>query len=220
MLIIALDFEQASEALAFAEPLNPQDCALKVGNELFTRGGPTVVSKLVAQGFRVFLDLKFHDIPNTVAKACAACADLGVWMLNVHAAGGPAMLQAARAALQGFGANRPLLIAVTVLTSLQQDDLRACGVDRPLLEQALGLASLAHRAGLDGVVCSALEAPTIKAVCGSEFLTVTPGIRLPGDALQDQVRVMTPQRAREFGSDHLVVGRSITAAKDPAEAIR
>jgi orotidine-5'-phosphate decarboxylase len=219
-LIVALDFAQSSQALSFVEKLTPQDCALKIGSELFTRSGPALVQELVQRGFRVFLDLKFHDIPNTVAHACQAAADLGVWMLTVHAGGGAAMLQAASAALVPYGVARPKLVAVTVLTSLAEQDLPAVGVQRSLPQHVERLAVLAQAAGVDGVVCSGQDLLHLKARCGKGFLAVTPGIRLPGDALHDQARVMTPQEAIAAGSDYLVMGRSITQAADPAAVVQ
>jgi orotidine-5'-phosphate decarboxylase len=219
-LIVALDGVDETTALAWADAWDPTWCALKVGNESFTRFGPSFVRALIAKGFKIFLDLKFHDIPNTVASACKAAADLGVWMLNVHAVGGMKMMQAARDALNAYGDTRPILIAVTVLTSLAPDDLAAVGINKPLLEQALDLAKLAQQAGLDGVVCSALEVPELKIACGQDFLTVTPGIRMQGDATHDQVRCVTPERAAELGSDYGVIGRSITRAADPTERLR
>ncbi len=219
-LIVAFDFSSPVEALALAKKLDPHHCAIKVGSEMFTRFGAGFLQTLIQDGFKVFLDLKFHDIPNTVAQACIACADLGVWMINVHASGGLAMMQAARTALSGFGENRPLLIAVTILTSIRETDLPLIGINASLDEQVKMLAKLAYQANLDGVVCSAFEVPLIKAACSSSFLTVTPGIRLSGDSLHDQARVMTPAKAKAIGSDFLVVGRSITQAADPAEVVR
>ncbi|HEX5055196.1 MAG TPA: orotidine-5'-phosphate decarboxylase [Gammaproteobacteria bacterium] len=213
-IIVAIDAPSLDEALRLAARLKPELCRLKVGKELFTACGPAIIEKLMALGFQVFLDLKFHDIPNTVAGACAAAASLGVWMLNVHASGGPRMLDAAREAVDK-SAQRPLLIAVTVLTSLQQEDLFQLGfVEEP---QALvfRLAGLAREAGFDGVVCSAHEAAPMKERFGRDFRLVTPGIRLAGDAMGDQRRVMTPQEAVQAGSDYVVIGRSITASDDP-----
>lgn len=219
-LIIALDFAQSSQAISLIEQLNPQQCALKVGSELFTRSGPVLVQNMIKRGFRVFLDLKFHDIPNTVAKACQAAADLGVWMITVHAAGGEAMLQAARKACAAYGETRPKLVAVTVLTSLVEQDLPSVGVESTLPQQVERLALLAQTIGMDGVVCSAQEVAQIKKICGHAFLAVTPGIRLPGDAVDDQARVITPQDALNAGSDYLVMGRAITKAADPAAVVQ
>jgi len=219
-LIVALDGMDEATALSWADAWDPTWCALKVGNELFTRLGPRFIRDLIARNFNVFLDLKFHDIPNTVASACKAAADLGVWMLNVHAIGGLTMMQAARDALDAYGDTRPLLIAVTVLTSLASHDLAAVGINKPLLEQAKHLAKLAKQAGLDGVVCSAFEVAALKAACGQDFLTVTPGIRTQGDLKHDQVRCVTPEQAVKLGSDYGVIGRSITHALDPTEQLR
>jgi orotidine-5'-phosphate decarboxylase len=206
-----------------AERLDPTACALKVGKELFVAGGPEAVRALVARGFRIFLDLKFHDIPNTVAGACAAATRLGVWMMNVHAAGGAAMLAAARHAVdeaaEALGSRPPLLIAVTVLTSLSDDDLKATGVGDDATRQALRLARLAADCGLDGVVCSAQEAPILRSAVGRGFKLVTPGIRPAGSAAGDQSRIVTPQAAIANGADYLVIGRPITEAPDPVAAL-
>ncbi|CDZ79169.1 Orotidine 5'-phosphate decarboxylase [Legionella massiliensis] len=218
-LIVALDFADQNEALTLVEQLDPTDCALKVGSEMFCLFGTDFVRRLVKMGFKIFLDLKFYDIPNTVAQACRACAELEVWMINVHASGGFNMMQAARKAIESFGGNRPLLTAVTVLTSMGPQDLPAIGLHSPIDEQVERLAQLTLSAGLDGVVCSAYEVPLIKKVCGQSFLTVTPGIRLSGDNKNDQTRVMTPDQAIGLGSDFLVVGRSITAAEKPAQVV-
>lgn len=219
-LIVALDFHTEQEALQVVDSLSPEICALKVGSEMFTLFGEQFIKKLVAKGFKIFLDLKFHDIPTTVSNSCKAAAELGVWMINVHASGGSAMLTAAKDALSGFKKDaRPLLIAVTVLTSMQQEDLPEIGIDLPLVQQVLNLAALAKKCGLDGVVSSALEVPKIKELCGKDFLTVTPGIRFNSDNF-DQKRVITPVQAYALGSDFLVVGRPITKAKDPLLAIQ
>lgn len=218
--IVALDGVDEATALAWADAWDPKLCALKVGHESFTRFGPSFVRALIAKEFKIFLDLKFHDIPNTVASACKAAADLGVWMLNVHASGGLKMMQAAHKALEGYAEARPLLIAVTVLTSLAPDDLTAVGIHRPLLQHVVSLAELAKQAELDGVVCSAHEVSEIKAACGQDFLTITPGIRMEGDASHDQVRCVTPAMAEAFGSDFGVIGRSITEARDPLARLR
>lgn len=209
-LIVALDFNTQEQALALVEQLDPTWCALKIGSEMFTHFGSDFVRDLVRRGYRIFLDLKFHDIPNTVARACRAAADCGVWMVNVHASGGSKMMQAASNAVREYGNKRPLLIAVTVLTSMSAGELPEIGLAGTLDEQVERLAKLARDSGLDGVVCSAHEVPAIKALCGDAFLTVTPGIRLKGDALDDQSRVVTPEEAVALGSDYLVVGRSIT----------
>lgn len=217
-IIIALDYNQADAAFALADQLDPQRCRLKVGKELFTSAGPDVVKGLQQRGFDVFLDLKFHDIPNTVAKAVAAAAELGVWMVNVHAQGGAKMLQAAVDSLASYGKDRPLLIAVTILTSMSAADLQALGLAAPkvMVEK---LAKLTADNGLDGVVCSAQEAAMIKQLCGKDFLTVTPGIRPKGSAQGDQQRILTPAQAMEQGADYLVVGRPITQSADPLAAL-
>lgn len=219
-LIVALDYEDQHQALHLVDKLNPKQCAIKIGSELFTLFGPKLVKTIISREFKVFLDLKFHDIPNTVAKACSACADLGVWMINVHAQGGLKMMQAANKALDSFGSNKPLLIAVTVLTSFVEQDLRSIGIHKPIEDQVSALASLAFDAGLDGVVCSAWEAQAIKQKCGGNFVTVTPGIRLAKDAAHDQSRIMTPQQAMQQGSDYIVVGRSVTQAMNPELVIQ
>lgn len=217
-LIIALDFPTAEQALAFVKPLDPQQCKLKVGFELFVAAGPDFVRALVQQGFAVFLDLKFHDIPNTVASACKAAAQLGVWMINVHASGGAKMMQAAQQALQGFE-NPPKLIAVTVLTSMDKAQLSGTGVNADPDQQVLHLARLAADSGLDGVVCSAQEAGLLRKALGDDFLLVTPGIRPEGSDQGDQSRVMTPAQARDAGVSYVVVGRPITQAADPLAVI-
>lgn len=219
-LIVALDYENKDEALDLIDQLDPNSCAVKIGNEMFTLWGPVFVTQVINRGFKVFLDLKFHDIPNTVARACKAAAELGVWMLNVHASGGLEMMQAAVNALISYKKNKPILIAVTVLTSFSNENLNDIGVDKPLLTQVGNLAQLANTAGLDGVVCSAYEVQKIKELCGEQFLTVTPGIRLPGNAADDQSRIMTPKQASDAGSDYLVIGRPITRAENPANTVR
>ena len=218
-LIVALDFADYTAAMSLVDQLDPNQCALKVGSEMFTLFGPDFVKTLVAKQFKIFLDLKFHDIPNTVAHACKAAADLGVWMLNVHASGGLPMMLAARDALLSHGNSRPLLIAVTVLTSMNTAELQATGIHEPLEQRVCALARLANDAQLDGVVSSAHEVPAIKTACGQDFITVTPGIRLASDNPDDQARIITPQRAIEAGSDYLVVGRPITQASRPAQVV-
>jgi len=213
-VIVALDYADAAAARAVVARLRPDLCRLKVGKELFVAAGPDFVRELAGQGFAVFLDLKFHDIPNTVAQACKAAARLGVWMLNVHAAGGPRMLAAAREAVES-GPAAPLLIAVTVLTSMGREELQAIGVDAEPEAQVLRLAGLARDAGLDGVVCSALEAPALRRHMGARFRLVTPGIRPAGSAACDQTRILTPAQAMRAGADDLVIGRPITQAADP-----
>lgn len=217
-VIVALDYADAASALDLVSKLDPAACRLKVGKELFTASGPQLVEKLVERGFGVFLDLKFHDIPNTVGKACEAAAKLGVWMLNVHASGGPAMMRAAREGVERSG-HTPLLIAVTVLTSMDQPTLHQIGVPGELKNQVLNLAGLTHQTGLNGVVCSAMEAPELRLVLGPDFLLVTPGIRPSNSALDDQSRVMTPTLALKAGANYLVIGRPITQARDPLAAL-
>lgn len=217
-LIVALDYAEAEPALAMAAQLDPALTRVKVGKQLFTREGPGLVGALHELGFEVFLDLKFHDIPNTVAGAVAAAADLGVWMVNVHASGGSRMMRAAMEALENKP-HRPLLIAVTVLTSMDQTDLLELGIRETPAERVQALAELTELAGLDGVVCSAQEAAMLSTQCATEFLRVTPGIRLAGDDAGDQRRVVTPVQAMENGATHLVMGRSITHAVDPSAAL-
>lgn len=218
-VVIALDFAREEDAMALVAQLSPDECRLKVGKEMFTLFGPDFVRRLVGMGFDVFLDLKFHDIPNTVAKAVAASAALGVWMVNVHASGGRRMMEAAKAALAPYGEKAPLLIGVTVLTSMEQADLADLGVTLTPAEQVLRLARLTKEAGLDGVVCSAQEAALLKSELGAEFKLVTPGIRPTGSEQGDQRRVMTPATAVAAGADYLVVGRPITQAADPAAVL-
>ncbi len=218
-ILVALDLPDATRALALARRLSPQSCGLKVGKELFTLAGPSLVRELVDRGHRVFLDLKFHDIPNTVASACRAAASLGVWMLNVHACGGRAMLQAAREAIDQGAASRPLLIAVTVLTSLSDDDCADLGWTPPLAVHVERLAALTQACGLDGVVCSPQEAATLRQRMGPDFRLVTPGVRPEGAERADQRRVMTPAAALAAGADHLVIGRPVTGAPDPVAAL-
>jgi len=220
VLIVALDYADAEDALNMADKLDPESCRVKVGKELFTRSGPSIVKDLTNRGFDVFLDLKFHDIPNTVAKAVLAAAEAGAWMVNVHASGGRHMMEAARNALSDLSeADRPLLIAVTVLTSMSEAELNELGVSQPLNEQVQNLASIAEQSGMDGVVSSAREAAAIKELCGDSFTTVTPGIRPAGACIGDQKRVMTPSEAILGGSDFLVVGRPITAAENPMQVV-
>lgn len=217
-IIIALDYPDMRSALTLVDQLDPVLCRLKVGKELFTRCGPEVVRAIVEKDFDVFLDLKYHDIPNTVANACKAAADLGVWMLNVHSLGGPAMLEAARKALDADDA--PYLIAVTLLTSSGQKELDALGINQTPIELVQRLATLTKQAGLDGVVCSAHEAGSLKQQHGNDFTCVTPGIRLQSDKKDDQQRVMTPVKAIESGADYLVIGRPVTQAEDPCKVLR
>ncbi len=218
-IIVALDYADAASALALVERLDPALCRLKVGKELFTVAGPELVRALAARGFEVFLDLKFHDIPNTVAAACRAAAGLGVWMMNVHASGGRRMMEAARGALADLP-HPPLLIAVTVLTSMSADDLAEVGVAAAPADQVLRLARLTQACKLDGVVCSAQEAAMLRVDLGEGFRLVTPGIRPAGSEVGDQRRVMTPAEALRAGATDLVIGRPITGASDPLAALK
>ncbi len=219
-VVVALDYRDKDSALAFVDRIEPRDCRLKVGKEMFTRFGPGFVQALQQRGFEVFLDLKFHDIPNTAAHAVAAAADLGVWMVNVHASGGARMMTAAREALLPFGKDAPLLIAVTVLTSMEASDLQDLGVTLSPADYALRLAALTQRCGLDGVVCSAQEAVRMKQERGQAFRLVTPGIRPAGSEAGDQRRIMTPRDAKAAGVDYMVIGRPVTQSADPAQTLR
>lgn len=217
-VLIALDFADAQQALAFVKPLDSSACRLKVGKELFAVAGPEFVKQLVDLGFDVFLDLKYHDIPNTVAKAVQAAARMGVWMVNVHALGGRKMMQAAKAALDEME-HRPLLIAVTILTSMEQEDLAEIGLAGSPRDNVMRLAALTKDSGLDGVVCSAQEAADIREMVGKDFCLVTPGIRPAGSDVNDQKRIMTPAQAIEAGSSYLVVGRPITQSRSPINTL-
>ena len=217
-IIIALDYPEATPALALVDKLQPSLCRLKVGKELFTATGPILLDVLMKRGFEIFLDLKFHDIPNTTAQACKAAAALGVWMVNVHASGGRRMMEAAREAIAN-SSHQPKLIAVTVLTSMARVDLADIGIDAEPAELVQRLAKLARDSGLDGVVCSAQEAALLRKQCGDEFCLVTPGIRPAQASLDDQSRVMTPLAALQSGSSYLVIGRPITRAADPLQAV-
>ena len=217
-IIIALDYSAAAPALALADRLEPSLCRLKVGKELFTATGPALLEQLMARGFEIFLDLKYHDIPNTTAQACKAAASLGVWMVNVHALGGRKMMEAARDAIAN-SAQPPKLVAVTMLTSMAQQDLAEIGINATPADMVLRLATLARDSGLDGVVCSAQEAALLRKHCGNEFCLVTPGIRPAHASLDDQSRVMSPQAAMQAGSSYLVIGRPITGARDPLQAL-
>jgi orotidine-5'-phosphate decarboxylase len=214
-VIVALDYDNQTDALEFVDRIDPHSCRLKVGKEMFTLFGPQFVRELHQRDFSVFLDLKFHDIPNTCSKAVKAAAELGVWMVNVHASGGERMMSASREILEPYGANRPLLIAVTVLTSMEQIDLTGIGLNVTPQEQVLRLAMLTKNSGLDGVVSSAQEAAILKKSLGKEFKLVTPGIRPSGSAAGDQKRIMSPRDAIVAGSDYLVIGRPITQAANP-----
>ncbi|MBO6227668.1 MAG: orotidine-5'-phosphate decarboxylase [Shewanella sp.] len=219
-ILVALDYDNKNHALQLIEKLDPNMCRLKVGKEMFTLFGPQLVKDIHDRGFDLFLDLKFHDIPNTVAKAVAAAAELGVWMTNVHASGGLAMMEAAKKALLPYGDKAPMLIAVTVLTSMSDDDLKLLGINVPAFEHVQRLEKLTQQAGLDGVVCSAQEATALKSLLGQDFKLVTPGIRPVGSDAGDQHRVMTPPQAIAAGSDYLVIGRPITKAADPLAALQ
>lgn len=217
-VIVALDYADTASTLNLVNQLDPSLCKLKVGKELFTATGPQLVEKLIAKNFQVFLDLKFHDIPNTVKNACQAASNLGVWMLNVHASGGSAMMQAA---LEGINKSqhKPYLIAVTVLTSMNQASLNEVGIETSVENHVLKLAKLTENAGLHGVVCSALEAQLLKKHLKNDFLLVTPGIRPASASLDDQSRVLTPRQALQMGANYLVIGRPITQASNPKQAL-
>jgi len=218
-IIVALDFESVQAARQLTAQLDAALCRVKVGKELFTRAGPSFVEELIKNDFDVFLDLKFHDIPNTVAKACTAAADLGVWMVNVHALGGRKMMSAAVEAMQS-STHKPLLIAVTILTSLSGADIHEIGLGGELSDNVNTLASLAKEAGLDGVVCSPMEAQGLRNAFGTDFKLITPGVRPEGSATDDQKRIMTPTDAISAGSNYLVIGRPITQAENPGEVLR
>ncbi|WCE30670.1 orotidine-5'-phosphate decarboxylase [Vibrio sp. SCSIO 43137] len=218
-VIVALDYDNQKDALTFVDKVDPTSCRLKVGKEMFTLFGPEFVKSLHRRGFSVFLDLKFHDIPNTCSKAVRAAAEMGVWMVNVHAGGGEKMMTASREILEPYGTDRPLLIGVTVLTSMERSDLSGIGIDCEPQQQVMRLAELTKNSGLDGVVCSAQESQMLKSALGSEFKLVTPGIRPAGSAQGDQKRIMTPVEAIQAGSDYLVIGRPITQADNPAEVL-
>ena len=219
-IIVALDYEKEAEALALVDQIDPSLCRLKVGKEMFTTLGINFVKQLHQRNFDVFLDLKYHDIPNTVARAVRSAADLGVWMVDLHASGGLRMMEEAKRILEPYGKDAPLLIAVTVLTSMEDLDLLQIGINASPMEQVLRLAHLTQRAGLDGVVCSPQEVELLRNACGEEFKLVTPGIRPIGADFGDQRRVMTPTAAIRAGSDYLVIGRPITKADNPAEVLR
>lgn len=219
-IIVALDYEKEAEALALVDQIDPSLCRLKVGKEMFTTLGMNFVKQLHQRNFDVFLDLKYHDIPNTVARAVRSAADLGVWMVDLHASGGLRMMEEAKRILEPYGKDAPLLIAVTVLTSMEDLDLLQIGINASPREQVLRLAHLTQRAGLDGVVCSPQEVEILRNACGEDFKLVTPGIRPIGADFGDQRRVMTPTAAIRAGSDYLVIGRPITKADNPAEVLR
>ena len=216
-IVVALDYPTPKQALEMAQQLDPTKCRVKVGKELFTASGPAILEQLHKLNFDVFLDLKFHDIPNTCAGAVAAAAELGVWMVNVHASGGERMMNAAAEAIANKN-NKPILIAVTVLTSMEQSDLAGIGLDISPQQQVERLAKLSKQSGMDGVVSSAQEIELIKDICGKDFLTITPGIRPAGSASGDQRRIMTPEEAVNIGGDYLVIGRPITQSSNPKDA--
>ena len=218
-IIVPLDTPRLDDALALAARLDPKLCRVKIGKELFVAAGPEAVERVHERGFEVFLDLKFHDIPNTVAGACRSAARLGVWMMNVHASGGEAMLRAAREAVSSV-ARPPLLIGVTVLTSLTNDDLERVGFTGSVMENVERLARVVRATGLDGVVCSAQEATMVRKATGEDFMLVTPGIRLESDNRDDQARVVTPRDAVRLGANYLVIGRPITGSPDPAATLQ
>jgi orotidine-5'-phosphate decarboxylase len=218
-IIVALDYSDEQPALELVARLEPALCRLKVGMELFTTARSRFIEQLMQRGFEIFLDLKFHDIPNTTSQACKAAAELGVWMVNVHAMGGRKMMEAAREAMSLY-TKSPKLIAVTLLTSMAQEDLADLGIQATPADMVLRLASLARDSGLDGVVCSAREAALLRQHCGSEFCLVTPGIRLADAVADDQSRIMTPCAALGQGANYLVIGRPITRAADPLQALQ
>ena len=218
-IIVALDFNSSSQAVEFVDTLDPKLCRLKIGKELFTAAGPNLVETMIKKEFDVFLDLKFHDIPNTVASAVQVAADLGVWMLNVHISGGSTMMKSAKDAILSHGDRKPILIGVTVLTSISSAELSEIGINNELKDQVVQLAKLAYQSGLDGVVCSAEEAKLLRNSMPADFILVTPGIRREQDAAGDQKRVITPSQAIRNGSDYLVVGRPITQAASPSAAL-
>jgi len=217
-IIVSLDFSDQKEVMDLIQKIDPDKCRLKVGKELFTCAGPALIKKLINEGYDIFLDLKFHDIPTTVVKACCAAADLGVWMINVHAAGGMQMMSMVREEIEKQQ-HKPLLIAVTVLTSMSDEDLAQVGVNQPVSRQVMNLARLARESNFDGVVCSAHEVKMLRDEFGSEFCLVTPGIRPVGTETNDQHRIMTPAQAIMAGSNYLVIGRPITQAADPLKAL-
>lgn len=217
-IILALDYADKVAAFALVEKITPDLCKLKIGKEMFVRYGPSLVKELVSRGYDVFLDLKFHDIPNTVAGACAAAADLGIWMLNIHITGGRRMMEAAQTALLPYS-KKPLLIGVTVLTSIENLDLQEIGLSCDSSAWVLSLATLGFKTGLDGVVCSAMEAEILRQQTSKDFKLVTPGIRFSDSSQQDQRRVMTPVAAIKAGADYLVIGRSVTQSADPVSQL-
>ncbi|TCJ96224.1 orotidine-5'-phosphate decarboxylase [Volucribacter psittacicida] len=219
-IIVALDYETEREALTLVDQIDPSLCRLKVGKEMFTTLGTDFIKQLHKRHFQVFLDLKYHDIPNTVARAVRSAADLGVWMVDLHASGGLRMMETAKQILEPYGKDAPLLIAVTVLTSMEDVDLLQIGINTSPMEQVIRLARLCQRAELDGVVCSPQEVAILREQCGADFKLVTPGIRPEGSDVADQRRVMTPKEAVQAGSDYLVIGRPITQSADPVAVLK
>ncbi|XZQ55321.1 MAG: orotidine-5'-phosphate decarboxylase [Arsenophonus sp.] len=218
-VIVALDYYDLNKTLFFIDNINHQDCHLKVGIQMYTLYGQKFIQILHQRGFQVFLDLKFHDIPNTVMQAVKVVAEIGVWMVNLHASGGIRMMNAAKKALIEYGKDAPILIAVTVLTNMEEYDLKQIGIKNKLVDQTLRLAKLAKRCNLDGVVCSAHEVSMIKSICGSNFLSITPGIRPYGTEIGDQSRIMTPKQAINEDADYMVIGRPITCSADPVSSL-
>lgn len=217
-VIVAVDYPTIEPVRHLVNQLSPELCRLKIGNILFTRYGPKLVEEFMQAGFEIFLDLKFHDIPQTVANACRSAAAIGAWMVNIHVSGGVKMMTTAKQALHNCK-NRPLLIGVTLLTSLDQQDIASIGITQPIEEIVLQMATQAQTAGLDGVVCGSTEAPLLRSHLGDDFILVTPGIRLPGDNNNDQKRVLTPKAAINAGSSYLVIGRSITDSDNPRKTL-
>ena len=219
-VIVSLDYSNAKQALDFCRKVNPMDCRIKVGKELFTAEGPKLIEKLRKLDYEIFLDLKYHDIPNTVAKACRVALDLDIWMLNIHASGGRKMMEAAHQTIEKYGSeNKPLLIAVTVLTSISSNDLAELGINNSVNKQVVSLAKMAKDIGLDGVVCSGVEVRELRKKLGDNFCFVTPGVRLEDSANDDQKRIITPIDAIRAGSDYLVIGRPITESTDPVNVL-
>lgn len=218
-IIVALDYHDIYQVLKFSDMVSPQQCRLKIGTEIFTYAGPSIIRSLHERGFDIFLDLKFHDIPHTITKTVTVAAELGVWMIDLHVSNGKRVMQSARHALVPFGTSAPLLIGITVLTSMCDKDLHDLGISDNVLVHTLRLAQLAKQCKLNGIVCSALEARQIRIHCGPKFIIITPGIRPLNSKIDDQMRVMTPIQAQKTGIDYMVIGRPITQANDPALAL-
>ncbi|BAP58759.1 orotidine-5'-phosphate decarboxylase [Candidatus Tachikawaea gelatinosa] len=219
-ILIALDYSNLNEMLDFVDKIDPQYCRLKIGKEVFTRFGPSLIKNLQKKGFQIFLDLKFHDIPNTVARAVTAAAELGIWMVNIHAIGGINMMISASKAIMKFGKDAPLLTAVTILTSISQNDLKFIGIQLSLDQYVKKLAVLAQECGLNGIICSANQVKSLKKDLGKNFKIVVPGIRLSGDQKNDHCYVTTPLEAKNIGVDYMVIGRSITNSKNPFDVLQ